>query len=124
MAESFIEEGFVTTASRTADDRLDVLRRRANYLERRLATSVVERHHERHEYAALCWAIAELAGIGDELRSEAAQRQTIKAGELRRTVKRAEHAEALNVQFRIKVDALKGEVYRLSRLIGTAGLAP
>lgn len=111
-----VEEHWVQVSPRTMDDRLDVLRRRANFLERRLATGA-DLTHDKREFAALKWAIAELTGIGEEVRREKAEREVVTGGMYRKAKARAEHAETLNAQLSITNKALKAENHRLRMIL-------
>lgn len=117
MAERLVEQRWVEVKSKVMDRRLDTLRRMADYRAGKIERGAVgTRRHDEMEHAALMWAIAELSGIGDEVRRERLDMHAEKLGTVRKAIKRAEIAEALNVQFRVKVDALKAEIHRLSRL--------
>ncbi len=118
MPERLVEERFVHAPARVLDKRLDVLRRRANWLAEKIDRSPTgSRRNDEQEHAAIMWALAELSGIGDEVRAERAIHAEVKAGAARRATKRAEAAEALNIQYRVKVAALKAEVYRLCKAL-------
>jgi hypothetical protein len=109
-----IEQRWVEVKSHVMDKRLDTLRRMADYRASKIEKAVIgSRRYDSEEHAALMWAIAELSGIGDEVRKERLAMHNEKLGTIRKALKRAEIAEALNIQFRVKVDALKAEIHRL-----------
>lgn len=114
MADRLIEKRWGMAGPREMDAKLDVLRRRADYLAEKINRTGAH-SYDAQEYAALMWALAELSGIGEEVRSEKAEQLQVKASAAREAVNRAEHAEALNVQYRVTVAALKAEIYRLTR---------
>lgn len=116
MAEQPIEERYAHCGPRRMEQRLDALRRRANILGGRIAAQK-QYPGDELEHAALMWAIAELTGIGDEVRLRNEEREARKVGARRDATKRAEHAEALNAQFRVTNAALKAENHRLRMLL-------
>lgn len=118
MPEKLVEERWVKVPARVMDRRLDTLRQRANYLAQKIEHAPTgTRRHDEQEHAAIMWALAELSGIGDEVRRERAEMQDVKAGSAKRATARALAAEQLNEQFRLKIAALKDEIYRLRQAI-------
>lgn len=113
MTERVIEERWVNVRPIVMNERLDTLRRRADHLAKKLIDAPEHaRSYDAREHAALMWAIAELTGIGEELRREKLEREQITASMYRKAVKRAEQAETLNAQYRVTVAALKSELHQ------------
>lgn len=107
-----IEQRWVEVGGRVMDHRLDALRGRADFLAHMIHIGKTkDLNRDKREHAALMWAIAELSGIGDEVRRERQDREHVTAGMVKKERKRAEAAEALNIQYRVKVAALKHELY-------------
>lgn len=121
MAERVIQDRWVKCGASTMDNRLDTLRGRADFLAQKIqAGKQAPRGRNEQEYAALMWAIAELSGIGDECRRERAARDDEKALKARALLRRAEHAERLFAEARLKLAEVKArnqvlsdELYRL-----------
>lgn len=114
MTDRLIEQRWVNVKAQCMDRRLDTLRSMADYRARKIENANIgARRRDEMEHAALMWAIAELSGIGEDVRRERLAMHSEKIGTIRKAVSRAEIAESLNVQFRVKVDALKAEIHRL-----------
>lgn len=98
------DEQLAQCSTRKMDDRVAVIRRRVDYLRSLIDCSTRgARGYEEEEHAALTWALAELSGIGKEIRRE-------KAGNVstwRKAVARAERAEGLNAKYRETIRAMK-----------------
>lgn len=113
MAERLIEERWAHASPRIMNERLDVIRRRADYLAMKISRAPTGSYgHEEREHAALMWALAELSGIGEEVRREKADVFLEKQRSAKKEKTRADAAETLNVQYRVKIEALKAELHR------------
>jgi hypothetical protein len=118
MVERVIQDRWSHGGAQVFERRLDTLRSRADFLAKRINHSTQQSNdRDKSEYAALMWAISELAGIGDEVRRRNMEWAEKKLEVRRNATKRAEQAEALNAQYRATNAALKAENHRLRMLL-------
>lgn len=121
LPERLIEDRWVKCSPGKADERIDILRGRADFLSQKIRAGVDDpRGRDAREHAALMWAIAELSGIGDEYRRRQSERDDEKAEKAGKLRKRAEHFEGLyntarlkQVELRARVQSLSDELHRL-----------
>lgn len=126
QVDRLLEDKWVKCPVAAMDKRMDALRKRADFLARKIHMGQqAPMGRDEQEYAALMWALSELAGIGDEVRQRAFDREQMRVGARRDATKRAEHAEALNAQYRVTIQALKAECRELrQRLYPAPAQAP
>lgn len=114
--ERLIEQRWAQVGPRVMDKRLDALRNRADFLSHMLNIGRTKhRARDEQEHAALMWAIAELTGIGEEVRRDRLEREQVTAAMCRKAKARADAAEALNTQFRSTIAGLKHDLWLLRR---------
>jgi hypothetical protein len=115
--ERIIEERWVKCPPRQVDRRLDALRGRADFLASKIRAGVHRGWQDELEHAALMWAIAELSGIGDELRQRNAERAEERGANKQQIAKQAAHYKQLSEQLRVSNAALKAQNHSLRVLM-------